>query len=134
MGDTSGGRGRVGWALAFAMVWPTLVAWVYFVALARPAAEGERGANRAAVAAYAAGKVIQFAFPLVWVWGTTGRLPRPGRPTRRGLAAGLAFGLVIAAGTLLFYHFVQRDYFLSRGLADRVRGKMAEFGLDRPAA
>jgi len=43
------------------------MAWLYFVALAPDASQPSVSANLGVVAAYGAGKVIQFAFPLMFV-------------------------------------------------------------------
>jgi CAAX protease family protein len=47
-------------ALVFALVFPTVLTWVYFIALAGSDPWMQKGA-------YGIGKVIQFAFPLVFV-------------------------------------------------------------------
>ena len=47
--------------LAVALVLPTLVTWLYFVALAAYPSVVQQGA-------YAVGKGVQFALPVVWIW------------------------------------------------------------------
>jgi membrane protease YdiL (CAAX protease family) len=49
-------------ALLFAMIFPTIAAWSYFLALA-----GSTGVNAKQQAAYVLGKIIQFGFPLVFL-------------------------------------------------------------------
>jgi membrane protease YdiL (CAAX protease family) len=120
---------REGAVLALAMLYPTLLAYVYFVALAGPS-----GSPRAVQAAWAGGKAVQLALPLLWVRCADGRWPRPGRLTGRGLAAGLGFGLAVAAAMLLLYLLLLRHHHLFESAPARVRQKAAEFGLDVPAA
>jgi membrane protease YdiL (CAAX protease family) len=120
---------REGTVLALAMLYPSLLAYVYFVALAGPA-----GSPRAVQIAWAGGKAVQLVLPLVWVRYAVGRWPRPARPTGRGLAAGLASGLAVAAAMLLLYFLVLRDHPIFKSAPARVRQKAAEFGLDAPAA
>ncbi len=50
-------------ALLFAMIFPTLAAWSYFLALAGSG----NGVNAEQQAAYVLGKIIQFGFPLVFL-------------------------------------------------------------------
>ena len=68
-------------ALAFAMLFPTVMAWVYFVALTPQGTDAAtRGHGDSATgikpearnpvfqAAYAGSKVVQFSFPLLYLW------------------------------------------------------------------
>src|SRR5689334_8608757 len=92
-------------ALTFAMTFPAVMAWVYFLALSPPAAPpGERVANPALQAAYALSKAVQFSFPLLYLIIYEPHSLRPRRPTPRGLLLGLAFGLLVAVAALLLYH------------------------------
>jgi membrane protease YdiL (CAAX protease family) len=50
-------------ALLFAMIFPTIAAWSYFLALAGSSS----GVNAQQQAAYVLGKIIQFGFPLVFL-------------------------------------------------------------------
>jgi CAAX protease family protein len=88
---------RVEWlALFFACTYPTLLTLVYFIWLAGIGSTAQQ-------AAYAIGKLIQFGFPLAWV-GLVCREPlRWPKFTTGGLAQGIAFGLLIAAGIFALY-------------------------------
>jgi membrane protease YdiL (CAAX protease family) len=119
-------RRLLGGALVFAMIFPTVMTWWYF----RELAGG--GESRGQQLAYGVGKVIQFTFPVVFLWITVG-WPRPGRPHFAGLAWGLAFGLIVAAAMLALYCCVLRDSVLFQGTADLVRGKLVELGAATPA-
>ncbi len=77
-------------ALLFALTFPTLMTWVYFIGLAE-----SPGALQ--LAASGIGKVIQFGFPVFWVVVVQRqRLSRP-RFQRDGLLIGGLFGLAIMA-------------------------------------
>ena len=68
-------------AVLFALAFPALLTWVYFVALAQSAAAVQQ-------AAYALGKVVQFGFPLVWVLAVQRRRLHWQGPGRAGTVAG----------------------------------------------
>src|SRR5207248_7214422 len=89
------------WALGFAMVFPTVMAWTYFVALAR-APETPRGAEAkpAIRAAYGIGKVAQFSFPVIYLGLYRRHVLRPRRPSLAGRSLGLGFGLVVLVAVL----------------------------------
>jgi membrane protease YdiL (CAAX protease family) len=107
----------------FAIVFPTLITWGYFVYAARYATGIQQ-------ATYLVVKCIQFAFPLVWVWAVLREPVRCGRPDFRGLVWGAAFGgLVVAAGWQLF-HFVIRDTAAFSAAAAKIHPKIAAFGID----
>jgi membrane protease YdiL (CAAX protease family) len=114
----------VGFALAF----PTLIAWAEFLAPPVP----EAGPNLATQIAYYTGKVVQFAFPVLCLWFFDRRLPRPAAPRFRGMAWGLAFGLVVGLGILALYFGFLRDTTLFAKSAENIHAKLAEFGLDSP--
>jgi hypothetical protein len=113
-------------ALAFAMLFPTLVAWLYFLVLAR----GGGQANPWQQFTYGAGKCVQFAFPVLFLWASEGRFPRPRRPHFAGLLPGLAFGLAVAALTFGLYFGVLRHSALLARTPDQIRQKLQEFGAD----
>jgi len=86
-------------ALLFAMTFPTLATWLYFVVIA---------GSESVQPVFAGTKVLQFAFPVVWVMAVQKRRLRLAKPDSRGLLAGLAFGLaVLAAMMTLYYGFLR---------------------------
>src|ERR1700731_4090326 len=95
-------------ALLFAMLFPTFMAWIYFMVLAPAARQPglpheEQRAGWLVTVVYGVSKGIQFGFPLVWVGLFERYRLRPSRPSFRGLLLGLAFGLIVAAGILAAY-------------------------------
>ena len=84
--------------ILFALLFPTLVTLLYFVALASAAPAIQQ-------TAYALGKCIQFGLPACWVFAAGRRLSRPTRPTRSGLAMNLIFGAAVVGLAMGLYRF-----------------------------
>jgi membrane protease YdiL (CAAX protease family) len=85
-------------AVVFAAALPSLVTWLYFIVLAGP---GNSDLLRQGVAAGV--KVVEVAFPLAFVVLWEKRWPRPTWPRKEGVALGLGFGLIVAAGIVGLY-------------------------------
>lgn len=123
---------RAAGAVLFAAVFPSLMAWLYFVAAAGPAVPGTPPThNLLAIGLFALAKALQFAFPVVWTGLVERQRLRPRPLGSAGLAWGLAFGLLVAVGGWMALQWVLRNgtSFPLEAIAGRVRGKMAEFGL-----
>ncbi len=112
------------YALVFALVFPTLVTWVYFVLLA--------GRGTTMQVAYGLGKGIQFAFPLVWVLAVQRRRLRIGLPPKAGLLESVAFGGLIFAAILLMYHTWLKPFGFLAAAAVEVTAKIDGFGANSP--
>src|SRR5947207_408714 len=124
---------RDAWALAFAMAFPTVMAWTYFVALAQaPETPRRVEPNPAIQAAYGLGKVVQFSFPVIYLALYEPRSLRLRRPSVPGLSLGLGFGLLVALGILLLYHYVLADTLVQIGTGQRVRDKVEGFDAATP--
>ncbi|MBI3823300.1 MAG: CPBP family intramembrane metalloprotease [Planctomycetes bacterium] len=86
-------------ALAFTSIFPLLMAYIYFVVL-----QGTK--DKSVLFAFGVGKVVQFAFPVVYAfWFERERL-RFARPTWRGIPIALAFALMVGAGMYPLYFFL----------------------------
>jgi membrane protease YdiL (CAAX protease family) len=123
--------------LAVAMAYPTALSWIYFIGLAQaqqPGALTSAAPNPLVLAAYSLGKIVQFAFPLVWLWGIERRRLALAAPNRKGMALGIAFGLLVGAGTFAFYGFLRHYTGFLSGTADRLHVKIQEFGIGTPSA
>jgi membrane protease YdiL (CAAX protease family) len=113
-------------ALTWAMVFPSLMTWVYFVAVAGQGTEP----NQAVLAAYGAGKFLQFAFPAVYVGWTQRQSLRPTWPTWHGLAVGVAFGLTVGMAALGVYFGGLNHSSMMRQAPDKILAKLRELGRD----
>jgi membrane protease YdiL (CAAX protease family) len=83
-------------ALAFAMLLPSATSWLYFVWLA-----GDESMR----AVYAVSKVVQFVFPLAWVFFVARRRLRFARQNvARNLVAGVAVGGLMCLAGFAAYH------------------------------
>ena len=115
------------WGVLLGATFPTLVTWLYFVALAgHPPAVQQT--------AYAVGKTLQFAFPLIWVFGVRRQPIRFRRPGSAGAAAGLLFGAAVFAAILLAYHAWLGPAGLLAPAGKAMAAKVAGFGVASPVA
>jgi uncharacterized protein len=117
-----------GAALAFALVYPAVFTWVYFVALAR----GADGKSATLLVPYIVGKVIQFGFPVFWVCVMERQRLRWSAPGLGGLVEGVGFGLVAAAAILALYYGVLRHTTVFAGTPAEVRAKVEGFHAATP--
>ena len=115
-------------AILFALIFPTVLTWVYFIALADSEPWMQKGA-------YGIGKVIQFAFPLVFVlFARRERLAFRGIETS-GLVLAIGFGLLVSGSMLVLYYFwLKPAGFFAGEVTEEVRGKLKSFGVDSLAA
>jgi membrane protease YdiL (CAAX protease family) len=106
-----------------AAVFPALVTWVYFIALAQSNPRLQR-------IAYAVGKSLQFALPVVWVVLVQRAPIRVDWLRLAGLPAGLAFGILVFVAVLVGYHFVLKPAGYLRKAADAIHEKIAQFRIN----
>jgi uncharacterized protein len=128
------GAGATLAAVLAAALFPTLATWLYFVALP---------GSRWMLPVYGACKILQFAFPLIWVkllspaspgpltpWPP---LPSPTPPPGRG-GTGWLLGLVSGLGIAAFLFVVWERWIAGGPLAARaaeaVSTKLAGFGIE----
>lgn len=121
---SDGPRRTLRWiGVVFALVFPTLITWAYFVL-------ADRYSTGVQQATYLAVKTIQFTFPILWVWFMLREPLRVGRPNAQGLLLGAVFSvLVVGAGWLLFDR-VLRDSAAFSGAAALIHAKISGFGID----
>jgi uncharacterized protein len=118
-------------ALAFAMLFPPVMAWVYFVVLAAP--QSDSPPTSAALAAYSGSKLVQFAFPVLWVLCFERSRLRPKRASGRGLGLGLGFAVLVGAIILAAYFGLLRHHRLLAHTPDKIVAKLAQFHVATPA-
>ncbi len=116
-------------ALAFALLFPLFMAWVYFVYVPGD----EPRADPAFIAAYGLGKLVQFLFPVLYVACVDRAALRPARPTPRGLGPGVAFAGLVAAALFALYFGGLGSSALLADTPGRVFSRLRSFGRDTPA-
>jgi membrane protease YdiL (CAAX protease family) len=112
----------------FAMIFPTAAAWGYFLALAG----GEAAPNPWLQGLYVGSKVVQFAFPIVFLWLLREPWPRLVLPGRKGLLLGFGFGVLVAAVILGVYFLSLRHTPGMRLAAGKIYEKLAQGGMATP--
>jgi membrane protease YdiL (CAAX protease family) len=116
-------------ALLFTCLGPLAMAWLGFVALAN---DSDRSQSLLGTI-YSVGKIIQFAFPLLYIWWFERDQLRTMTFAARGIGLGVAFAVVVDIAMAGLYFGLLRD---SSALADtpiRILGKLQEFRLATPA-
>ncbi len=129
--------------LAIAIALPTLVTWVYFVALTDCAATVQQ-------TAYGVGKAIQFGLPIAWMflcyrkgersfrtWQNVGleglRQPQEidvAAARRMGVGVGVGFGVFVALSIFLGFYWILTPLGLADVLAVKVGEKVAGLAID----
>lgn len=122
MRSTTGNRSRT-YAIIFALVFPTLLTYVYFVHLA----DRSSGMQQSV---YSVGKILQFVFPLAWVYCCHRRRFAQRSDSRAGLIEGVAFGAIVAGAMLAIYALVLRPQGFFEGPDEAVWDKVQGMGLD----
>jgi membrane protease YdiL (CAAX protease family) len=117
--------------LAFALAFPTAMAWFYFVA-ASPTADSLPAPNAAMRLLYASGKVIQFGLPVLWVALVDFASFRSWKLTWRGFVFGIVLGVLVALFAVVMYLYLLNQTQVFSGVGDRIRSKLGEFGLTTP--
>ncbi len=110
-------------AIVFAIVFPSIGTWLYFVTFAGHDAVG---------VVYAVIKVVQFGFPLAWVLAVEQKRLGIQRPDGRGMLVGVAFGIVVLVGMLsLFYGVLSDSSYAQQGRQPLI-AKLNDFGATTP--
>ena len=106
--------------IAIAVLFPTVVTWVYFVAL-------DSHSDVIKKVAYGIGKTLQFATPILWVYLFHRNQIQHKRPQRAEIMIGLVSGLVIAAAMWLLFDLVIANSSVYSELEQKVQHKVAGF-------
>lgn len=112
--------------LGMAMLWPSGLVWLYWIALDGAPVPWPQ-------AAYIVGKLVQFSLPLVGLW-LARQWPRwlP-RPTWVDAVVGLVWGLAVAGGMLGLHGLWLKPAGLLTEASGAIARKAAHLGLSTPA-
>jgi membrane protease YdiL (CAAX protease family) len=110
-------------AIVFAIVFPSIVTLAYFVVVV-----GQPASLQQSTAVI--GKVIQFAFPAVWVFFVLREKVSCPCPTRRGIGEGVAFGLLVAGTMLAVALLWLKPVGFFDGPSEAIRAKIQDLGLN----
>jgi membrane protease YdiL (CAAX protease family) len=118
--------------LAFALAFPTAMAWLYFVVASPTTSDSLPAPNAAMRLLYASGKVVQFGLPVLWIALVDVASFRSWKPSRRGLGIGILFGALVSLVAVVMYQFLLNQTQVFSGVGERIRSKLSEFGLTTP--
>lgn len=117
-------RRKLRWCgVIFAIVFPSLVTWGYFVLAGRYSMGGQQ-------IIYLAAKIIQFAFPAVWTLLALRESLRTARPTVSGLLLGALFSVAVVTAGMALFKLVLRDTAMFSEAAALIHRKIDSFGID----
>jgi len=108
-----------------ALVLPTAVTWLYFIALADSAPAIQQ-------LAYGIGKTFQFGLPVVWVVAFQRRRLGLRLPGTRGLLESAGFGVLVVVAMWILYGAWLEPAGTMDGPREAVRIKVLGLGLDSP--
>lgn len=120
-------RRTLAWlGVGFAVVFPTVVTISYFVFT-------DQDSSTTQQTRYAVLKVIQFAFPVLWVVSTQRGRFQVAWPKRDGSWLGLAFGLTVTLLMVAAYFGLMTRLSLFASANEAVEEKLMQMGLDSVA-
>jgi membrane protease YdiL (CAAX protease family) len=119
-------------ALAFAILFPSIVTYIYFNLLDGSKSGGQQ-------IAYAIGKALQFGFPVVWIWlfyrhrlrwNQLADDNQPPPQQTKSIGLGVGFGILVVTTMIALFYFVIQPTETGSRLAKMVCEKIASMGLD----
>jgi len=114
-------------ALVFCMTFPTVMSWLE-TRWILPTPPEERSGFLSSL--FLLGKILQFAFPLIYVGLTESRRLRLARPSRDGVLLGVVFSLVISAGLFGLYFLFLRGGNILGDTPARIHEWLEKFGFN----
>jgi uncharacterized protein len=111
---------------SFALLYPALLTWVYFLLL-------EDAAKPTQQAVYLIGKAIQFGLPIAWVGWICGQKLRWPKFSTRGLLSGLVFGLFFGGAAVAIYFGALKSAGWFETAAGKMGRRLREFGINSAA-
>jgi membrane protease YdiL (CAAX protease family) len=111
------------WAgIAFAIAFPSIITWGYFVAAARYSTATQQ-------TIYLIVKIIQFGFPAVWTALVLRESLRTSQPSASGLLLGVVFGAAISGLGVAVFNLFLYDLPVFASAAVLIQQKVAGFGI-----
>jgi membrane protease YdiL (CAAX protease family) len=110
-------------AVVFALFLPSIITWIYFF-------QAESAAASTQLAIFNVVKIIQFAFPLVWVLLVQKRSVTLRPRHTGGVNAGLTFGALVGAAIFALYLFALRGSDVLVAANEQIIGKVLGMGID----
>jgi membrane protease YdiL (CAAX protease family) len=128
------GRGGLVAVLALALVFPSLITWLYFIVFA--------GDARVQLV-YSVSKALQFLLPIAWVWGVErrrrsatfidrGTVSVTSQTRRSSALTGAGLGVIIIMALFGLYAGYFRAHPVMADMPEIVRGKLADAGITTP--
>ncbi len=114
--------------LAFAMTVPSVMTWVEFTVLP---GDGDQTSPMLQWF-FALAKILQFAFPVLYVWLTDRSEVRFDKPNTRGLGVAAALGLVVSVGALILHFAWLKHTSLMSASGDKLFRWLADYRLATP--
>lgn len=112
-------------AIVFALCLPSFVTLAYFVWAGESAAGVQQGI-------YSVAKVIQFGFPVFWVFVVLRHRPRWQRPITRGLTLGTLFGLAVGGAMVGLYFTWLESTSAFQAAGEEIKNKVVGLQMDEP--
>jgi CAAX protease family protein len=116
-------RKLVWFGAIFALVYPTLMTWFYFVYSTRFPTNMQQ-------AVYLTGKGIQFVFPLVWVWAVLREPLIQNRPSARGVPLAILFSATVVGSSWFVFNSYLRTTSVFADAAPQIQKRLAMLGID----
>ena len=122
---------RLEWlALTFAMLLPSAMAYVYFVALS---SSNQSGPNGPLIVAYSTAKFVQLGLPIIawWFFRRPTSSSNITQSRSRWVRIGLIFGMLVGAAIIAVSQVLPATLLLDASA--KIKVKIVEFGCDTPA-
>jgi uncharacterized protein len=118
-------------AILVASFYPLGSSILYFIVIGET--RNEEDGDWAFKAAFYGGKLVQFLFPIAYVWWLERDRLRVAAPTRRGLPLAIGFALAVDLAMFALYFVVVRDIPAVRDETPaKIHAKVQQFGADSP--